>query len=234
VQDVTFYSKGALFDAFKTWRDGGPSCSGRFDAKGQWKSTLTTRTPSYAQAGKKVTGVERVVDTKVFEGNEWGLEWSKSGAGPMGVFPQYFREDGDERVAIGAADVPPATGLRAKEFRLAGPGSAYTSPKTGAWANPGPRRGPLTAMLADGSVVTYWWYRFVDQPSLQQHAWSDEKKARVQRLVEGLHAGWGIDAPCMAPPSKGELVSLDRALLVIPPRGLEVGYVPIVTAQSGH
>ncbi len=234
VQDVTFYSKGALFDAFKTWRDGGQACSGRFDAKGQWKSKLTTHTTSYAQAGKKVAGVERVVDTRVFEGNEWGLEWSKGGAGPMGVFPQYFREVGDERVAIDAADVPPSTGLRAKEFRLAGPGSAYTSPKTGAWANPGPKRGPFTAKLADGSVVTYWWYRFVDQPSLQQYAWSDEKRARVQRLVEGLHTGWGIDAPSMAPPSKGELVSLDRALLVTPPRGLEVGYVPIVTVQSGQ
>lgn len=55
----------------------------------------------------------------------------------------------------------------------------------------------------------------------------------MQRLVEGVHAGWGIDAPFMAPPSKGELVSLDRGLLVTPPRGLEVGYVPIVTGQSG-
>jgi len=35
----------------------------------------------------------------------------------------------------------------------------------------------------------------------------------------------------MAPPSKGELVALDLALLVTPPAGLEVGYVPIVTRQ---
>ena len=25
VQDVTYYSKSALFDAFKSWRDGGPA-----------------------------------------------------------------------------------------------------------------------------------------------------------------------------------------------------------------
>ena len=36
----------------------------------------------------------------------------------------------------------------------------------------------------------------------------------------------------MAPPSSGTLASLDPALLVNPPKGLEVGYVPIVTRQE--
>lgn len=36
----------------------------------------------------------------------------------------------------------------------------------------------------------------------------------------------------MVPPTRGKLVALDPALLVTPPRGLEVGYVPIVTRQS--
>jgi hypothetical protein len=36
----------------------------------------------------------------------------------------------------------------------------------------------------------------------------------------------------MAPPTRGKLVSLDPALLVTPPTGMEVGYVPIVTGQE--
>ncbi len=36
----------------------------------------------------------------------------------------------------------------------------------------------------------------------------------------------------MAPPTRGKLIALDPALLVIPPKGLEVGYVPIVTHQE--
>jgi hypothetical protein len=36
----------------------------------------------------------------------------------------------------------------------------------------------------------------------------------------------------MAPPTMGELVALDPALLVTPPKGMEVGYVPIVTRQE--
>jgi len=45
----------------------------------------------------------------------------------------------------------------------------------------------------DGSVVTYSWYRFVDQPSFQQYSWSTEKKAKQQAFGETLHANWPTD-----------------------------------------
>ena len=129
-------------------------------------------------------------------------------------------------------DVPPETKLLAREFTLAKPGAPYTSPATGAWAQPGPKLGPFTAKLTDGSVATYSWYRFVDQPSFQQYNWSAEKKAKLQALVEKLHANWPTDRDYMEPPTRGKLVALDPALLVTPPPGLEVGYVPIVTHQE--
>jgi hypothetical protein len=74
----------------------------------------------------------------------------------------------------------------------------------------------------------------VDQPSFQQYRWSEEKKAKLQALVEKIHATWPTDRDYMAPPSRGALVSLDPALLVTPPAGLEAGYVPIVTGQSAR
>jgi hypothetical protein len=234
VEDVTYYSKTALQEAFKAWRDGGPACSGRFDEKGAWKPKLTTRTTRYDQDGKKMVGVERAFDTKIFEGNVWGLQWRTNEISPKGLFPQYFRHVGDERVAVAAADVPAETGLLTKEFKLGAPGVPYTSPTTGAWSRPGPKLGPFTAKLVDGSVVTYCWYRFVDQPSFQQYHWSEEKKAKLQAFVEKIHATWPIDRDYMAPPSRGTLVTLDPALLVTPPRGLEVGYVPIVTRQAAR
>jgi len=234
VQDITYYSKEALYDAFKAWRRGGPACSGRFDERGAWKPTLTTRTTRYDQAGKRMVGVERVFDTRVFEGNVWGLQWFTDDVSRRGFFPQYYRHVGEERVAVAAADVPLETGLLKKEFKLAGKGEPYTSPTTGAWSRPGPKSGPFTARLGDGSVVTYSWYRFVDQPSFQQYAWSEEKKAALQAFVEKLHANWPIDRDYMAPPTRGTLVALDPALLVTPPQGLEVGYVPIVTHQAAQ
>lgn len=232
VQDVTYYSKAALYGAFKDWRDGGNACSGQIEDQGAWKSKLTTSTPRYDQSGHKINGVEQVFDTRVFAGNVWGLEWFD--ADHKGKFPQYFKQVGDERVAVAAAEVPRETGLLDQQFKLAGPGATYTSPAAGAWKNPGPKVGPCTVKLTDGSIVTYWWYRFVDQPSFQQYHWSAEKKAKLQALVEKIQANWPIDRDYMAPPTSGALVSLDPALLVTPPKGLEVGYVPIVTGQSAQ
>jgi hypothetical protein len=232
VQEVTYYAKSALYDAVKTWRDGGPACSGQFDQKGAWKPRLTTQTTRYDQAGNRIVGVERVFDTSIFEGNVWGLQWFTNGLSASGLFPQYYRQAGTEQVAIAPAEVPAETHLLTREFKLAGPGRPYSSPTNGAWSRPGPKRGPFTANLADGSRVTYSWYRFVDQPSFQQYAWSAEKKSKLQALVEKLHATWPLDRDYMAPPSRGALVALDPALLVTPPKGMEIGYVPIVIRQE--
>ncbi len=232
VQDVTYYSKAALYDAFKAWRDGGPSCSGRFDEKGAWKATLTTRTTRYDQAGKTIAGIEKTFDTKVYENNVWGLEWFTDAIGPMGYFPQYFRREGEQLVAVPASEVPSETDLLDRKFELAQPGEPYTSPDSGAWCQPGPASGPFQATLVDGSLVTYCWYRFVDQPSFQQYDWSAAKKAKLQAFVEKIHAHWPVDRDYMAPPTTGELAKLDPALFVTPPEGMEVGYVPIVVRQE--
>jgi hypothetical protein len=234
VQDVTYYSKAALYDAFKAWRNGGAVCSGSFDSKGAWKSMLTTSTTHYDQAGKKLTGVENVLDTRIFEGNRWGLAWFNSDISTSGLFPQYYKQVGQERRAIAAAEVPAETQLTTQEFKRAERGEPYTSPTVGAWSVPGGTSGPFTVKLIDGSLVTYSWYRFVDQPSLQQYDWSAEKKAALQALVEKIHANWPINRNYMPPPSYGELAVLDPALIVTPPRGLEIGYVPIVTRQVGQ
>jgi hypothetical protein len=52
--------------------------------------------------------------------------------------------------------------------------------------------------------------------------------------VEKLHANWPSDRDYMPPPTRGTLVALDPGLLVTPPDGLEVGYVPIVTHQAAR
>jgi hypothetical protein len=232
VQDVTCYAKAALYDSFKAWRDGGPICPERFNETGAWQPALTTQMPSYDQGGKKISGVEGTFVPKVFEPHVWGLEWVDGTRSGMGFFPQYFRYDGNGRHAVAASEVPAETRLAAQTFPRAETGAPYTSPAGGAWGSPGPVRGPFLVNLADGSTVTYYWYRFVDQPSFQQYAWSAEKKAKLQAFVENIHATWSIDRDYMAPLRRGTLAALDPALFVAPPPGLEVGYVPIVTHQE--
>lgn len=99
---------------------------------------------------------------------------------------------------------------------------------------PGPARGPFKVRLADRSLVTYSWYRFIDQPCFFQFGWDSGTKAALQAMVEKIPARWPIDRPYMPPPSAlfAALASLDQALIVMPPAGLEVGYVPIVIRQE--
>jgi hypothetical protein len=161
----------------------------------------------------------------------FGIQWKNSKISPDGKFPQYYRQVGNSgRIPVSVLEVPAE--LTSKEFRLAGRGTPYTSPNSGAWSNPGPKSEPFEIKLADGSTVTYCWYRFVDQPSLQQFNWSKDEKKKLQSLVEKIHTNWLNDKNYIEPPGSGELVSLDPALLVVPPKGFEIGYVPIVIGQK--
>lgn len=232
VQDVRSYSKAALYDDFLAWREGGPAPSGVFKPKGTFTARLSTRTPGFDQDDLPIEGVASTFDTQVFADNTWGLVWKEGGHAPQGQFPQYFRHEDGKRVAVAAADVPRATQLLDAEFALAERGEPFTSPGTGAWVTPGSASKSFTVVLSDGSKVHYSWYRFVDQPSFQQYGWNDAKKAQLQSLVENIHRTWPTDRDYMAPPTSGELVALDPALFVTPPRGLEIGYVPIVTRQE--
>ncbi|MGV2338693.1 MAG UNVERIFIED_CONTAM: hypothetical protein LVR18_33310 [Planctomycetaceae bacterium] len=47
-----------------------------------------------------------------------------------------------------------------------------------------------------------------------------------------LHKTWTKDREYLPPPARGTIAELDPAMLVTPPPGMEVGYVPIVTRQA--
>jgi hypothetical protein len=80
--------------------------------------------------------------------------------------------------------------------------------------------------------VTYYWYRFADQPALLNADLTDAEREQLQQRVEQLHRHWTKDRNYLAPPTVGKLADLDAALIVKPPAGLEVGYVPIATGQA--
>src|SRR5262249_16310441 len=106
----------------------GSACSGQFNVKASWTPKLNTHTTRYDQAGKKITGVELAFDTKIFDGNVWGLQWLTNDLGPKGHFPQYYRHNGEERIAVSESAVPAETRLREQSFKVAQRGAAYTSP----------------------------------------------------------------------------------------------------------
>ena len=204
---------------------------------------------------KKIEGVFDLVEVIElgFGHNSFGLLW-KGEAGSEGQFPEYFKRgagDAEAPTAIAPSDAK-QTGLAAKIFEgakiltdLAGSPigfdppdtersyQSYVAPKSGAWASPGPTGEAQTVTLGDGTTVTYAWYKFIDQPALQNLNLTPEQKKQLQYRIELLHQKYrDIKGKYMKPPSTGSLVSMDPKLIVEPPSGLEVGYVPIVTRQA--
>jgi hypothetical protein len=91
---------------------------------------------------------------------------------------------------------------------------------------------PVTVTLTDCSQVTYHWYRFIDQPVFQQYTWTANQRDALQEAIEAIHVSWSIDRTYLPNPTDGTLATFDPNLIVTPPEGLEVGYVPIVVHQE--
>ena len=52
--------------------------------------------------------------------------------------------------------------------------------------------GPFEVELVDGSIVTYSWYRFIDQPVLKHLNWDQKERNRLQSVVEKIHSEWKV------------------------------------------
>jgi hypothetical protein len=239
LQDATIYSKDAIYEPLKTWFAGGGNIPDKFQMDASYIPECTTRPTVYDQGPDELhlSGVESYFQTTMIGKSSYGLKWNKGTKNGMGYFPEYFRKEGNIMVAISSEEVPDETHLKNQTFAGARKGRPYlslfeTTPGENVWTVPGPKSGPFQATLSDGSIVTYYWYRFIDQPSLQSLKLREEEKNSIQKRVEMIHTNWVVNKEFMAPPSQGKLATLDNGIMVTPPKGLEIGYVPIVIRQE--
>ena len=251
VHRVTAYSKAALWDGVEKWFDGGKEATGVIDPtaaaihtfKGGGGSDWEIWPPKRSDVQKVPLPWSSFVSPTAFDDSTFGYKWAKDVArsGAVVTLPEYYRLEKDEKdkphwVVVSGHDVPAETGLAQVDFpkRLGTDRGPYVTPDAadGCWKKPGPKAGPFQAKLGDGSVVTYYWYRFADQPALLNADLTDAQREALQKRVELLHAKWTKDREYLPPPTVGKLADLDPAVLVTPPKGLEVGYVPIVTRQE--
>ena len=172
-------------------------------------------------------------------GYRWDEQLTRR-TGSLVTLPEYYRLDWDGKKpqwsVVSPKDVPPELGLT--QYRFETPKEKPQEPRTmpddaeSCWKKPGPAAGPFKAHLGDGSVVTYYWYRFADQPAMLNADLTPAEREVVQKPVEMLHRASTKDRNYLAPPDVGTLASLDPALILTPPRGMEAGYVPIATRQE--
>ena len=160
--------------------------------------------------------------------------------GSLVTLPEYYVLGTDGKKpqwnALSAKDLPSETGLAQHRLERAQekPQEPRTTPDDAGscWKKPGPAAGPFKVRLGDGSVVTYYWYRFADQPAMLNADLTAEEREQVQQRVEKLHRTWTKDRNYLTPPDVGKLAYIDPALILSPPPGMEVGYVPIATRQE--
>ena len=255
VHHITSYNKHALWDEVKIWFEGGAPASGAFHPEGAVLHEFTGRGgatwkiyPDGAAKEKKVPlawssfATPMAVDKNTF-GYRWNtnlVQQTETKDGAVMTLPEYFhlvtRNNKPEWIPVRADEVPAETGLATARFEppAGKPSDPYVTPDDGAspWKKPGPAAGPFLAHLVDGSVVTYYWYRFADQPALLNADLTTQEREAMQTRVEKLHRNWTRDREYLAPPNIGRLAELDPAVIVAPPKGLEAGYVPIVTRQA--
>jgi hypothetical protein len=252
---LTSYNKKALWDSVKAWFEGGPAVSGVVNPEGAYVQTLRAGGGStwriYAERTpkeKKVAMAWRSFATPIAPdpatyGYMWNTQFVKKVDAPNGsraVLPEYFHLQNDGKksqwVVAKTAEVPAGSGLAELRFGRPQekPPQPYDTPEApdSAFKKPGPVAGPFRAHLGDGSVVTYYWYRFADQPALLNADLTREEREKMQAKVEKLHRAWTKDRDYLAPPTVGTLADLDPAQLVTPPKGLEIGYVPIATRHE--
>ncbi len=256
---ITAYNKSALWDAVEAWWAGkGPPVGGAINPKGaivhtfngnggsSWK-ICPANTP---QDQQMPLDWNSIATPAALDPHTFGYRWKNplvtrthTQDGPLMTLPEYYRlvkkADGKPQwVAVPATDVPAETGLAKVSFAPADhkPMPPYVTPDDpqSCWKKPGPVAGPFKATLGDGSTVTYYWYRFADQPALLNADLTDVEREDLQQRVVQLHQHWTKDREYLAPPTIGKLADIDPALMVTPPKGLEVGYVPIATRQATH
>ncbi len=166
--------------------------------------------------------------------------------------PEYYLLKKDAKAAkpIPESDVPTEsklTGLKFPEdvkqdFNFKGfnsepvttplnPDYKFSNDITSSWSKPGPVAGPFKAKLSDGSQVVYYWYKFNEQPAMLNSDMDEAERELVQKRVELMHESWSGNDRYFPKPAQ-KLAAMDKGVMVTPPKGLEIGYVPICAHQQ--
>lgn len=254
IHRVTAYSKNALWSDVESWFRGGSQSDGlvkvqeakvhHFTQNGY--STWKIQIPGGDEKNPPEVDWTSYGSMGALSNLTYGMKWNRSllneqnASNSLVTLPEYYQlkinSEGKQRwVAINKNDVPLETGLQSAKFPAPiRPTDPYVTPAepNSTWKNPGPVAGPFRQILGDGSEVTYYWYRFADQPALQNADLTTAEREAIQKRVEKIHRTWTKERNYLPANTVGTLASIDPTLIVTPPKGREVGYVPIVTRQG--
>jgi hypothetical protein len=247
---VSVYSQNALWNDMVAWFNGGAVVKPQALQSGSLDVSFINNGGSMAAEisgpGIKHSLDLNYIDNVQLNSNTMGFEFDLNTVfrkDDSFILPEYFKLDRDDRWRPVSEDAVPSSTHLVNSVVPSTPGSdiPYLTPldpdcqyqdPDGPWKKPGPAAGPFKAELGDGSTVTYYWYRFIDQPAIIQAHLPEDIRNTMQKRVELIHANWSHTEEYMAAPVVGSIAAIDPEAIVHPPAGLEIGYVPIVTRQE--
>jgi hypothetical protein len=248
---LTAYKKAALWDDVEKWFAGGAPTNGAIKADSSAVHTFregggsnwSIYPPGTKREQKVPLAWKSFATSFTPDPITFSYKWDEQLTcinHSLVTLPEYYTLDTDGKkplwTVIQPKDIAANLGLTKHQF--ATPQEKPQEPRTtpdethSCWKKPGPIAGPFKAKLGDGSTVTYYWYRFADQPAMLNADLTAEEREQVQTRVEKLHRTWTKDRNYLIPPDHGTLASIDPALILTPPKGFEIGYVPIATRQE--
>jgi len=252
MNNVSVYDQSALWNSMVSWFDGGSIVPPGLQSSGTNQVSFVNNGGSLVGeiSTNGSNGIDHEIDLSFMNNvqqttNTMGYYYDTDVVNRKDdnfILPEYYKLDDDKWRPIIENEVPLSTELIDTDVPL-NPRSEipYLTPiepdcqwqdPNGPWNNPGPVAGPYYADLGDGSTITYYWYRFVDQPAIINANLPDNMRDNMQQRVELIHSNWRHTDEYLAPPTAGNLATLDPNILITPPVGLEIGYVPIVTRQE--
>ena len=253
LNQISVYSPDALWNNLTNWFNGGPAVLPGINAAGtRGVSFVNNGGAMFAEiAENSSNGIKHEIDLNYIDNvqqnaNNMGFEYDLNMVEQDErhfKLPEYFKLNADNKwQALNKELVPPSTNLLTTDVpRSPRPEIAYLTPMepdcdwqdpNGPWKSPGPTAGPFKAELGDGTTVTYYWYRFVDQPAIIHANLPEAIRTKLQSRIELIHTNWRHTDEYLAAPAVGKIATVDPAAMVQPPAGLEIGYVPIVTRQE--
>ena len=258
IRDIKVYSKATKWDAVESWFNGGQVPTTEFQIStsqdiifevdpfvdGIIATQLWEEDPDFLEYPINYDFAQKInTPNQTVAGFEWNTNVVSETADHF-IMPEFYKVNQNNWwEPVAASDIPASTGLLDAEPVISPRPDdiPYLSPMEpdchlqdpqSPWRSPGPSAGPFTVQLGDGSTLTYYWYRFIDQPSIIHADLPEEMRQNMQERVEKIHTHWHYTDEYLPAPTGGTLVGLDPGLIVSPPAGMEIGYVPIVTRQE--
>ncbi|MGK0363525.1 MAG: hypothetical protein ACI85O_000570 [Saprospiraceae bacterium] len=214
IRDVNVYSNAAKWDAVETWFNGGAVPPTAFDNAGTLEIDFTIdpfpMDGGMANAEDSPTIIDAPLNQEAYSAIKMSadkkvgyFEWDTNVINETAegfVMPEFYslNQSINEWEAISPDNIPASSAILENEPMRTDNNEdlPYLTPLeedchlfgvANPWNSPGPVSGPHKVSIVDGSELTYYWYKFIDQPVIIHANLPEQMRTDLQDRVEGIH-----------------------------------------------